>query len=619
MPGAPPYHSLLWRKFCEATLDRPTSPSLLVTGDGGHVFAISAGSLRGHCEALSSSLRLQLPRAVCADHGSAAPLVGVLIERSADYVAAVLAALSSGMAFVPLDPAWPAARLRLVVEECAPVIVVTRAGGGGGEELVEAVLSGLGICHAKLPPLPSGTRWLPDAADVDGCGGAAQLRLPLGAPSGPALPYFAVIYTSGSTSGSPLGVLCTEAGALARIAWGARSLPLDPAIDVCCLRTSPAFVDSVFELFCPLLGGVPLAVPPCGGLPPLSFIGSLRAFRVTRLVAVPSLLRLLLPHLGDDGAHPPLRLRLVISSGEGLHVDLWRRLTGGLPQGCRVVQLYGCTEASGDCAFFDPRAYPGWEEASAQAALADRCLVPAGWPLDCARVLLLPPVCDSEASLEGRWVPEMGCGEVGEVCIAGELLALGYLGRPQATAERFSAVRLGDDVSLTTVFRTGDLAVLRTPCPKPSATRAQAGMAGGALLFLRGRLDDQVKVRGAKVSLAEVEAALLASRVQVAEAAARVWPGDAFAGDADAGDGGEGPGGGCSVGVDNVIVGYVVLLGGGADPGTVCEGVRREAARLLPPAAVPVTVIALDSLPTMHSSGKLDRQRLPRPPPLRPR
>ncbi len=372
-------------------------------------------------------------------------VVGVCLERSPDMVVALLAVLKAGGAYLPLDPAYPRERLAFMLEDARVPVLITRAG------LVDA-----------LPTHAARVICLDADAPLLAAEASENLGLPLAADT----PAY-VIYTSGST-GQPKGVVGLHRGAVNRFAWMWQAYPFQPG-EVGCQKTTLGFVDSVWEIFGPLLRGVPLVlVPEDAAADPRRLVEVLARERATRLVLVPSLLRAIVD------AYPDLRqrlpdLHLIVSSGEPLTADLARRLLAALP-GVTLLNLYGASEASADSTCYEVRA----------GAVPDR--VPIGRPIANTRLYILDP--------QRRPVP---IGVPGELYIGGVGLARGYLNRPDLTAEKFIA----DPFAATPgarLYRTGD--------------RARY-LPDGTVEHL-GRIDQQVKLRGIRIEPGEIEAALAA-------------------------------------------------------------------------------------------------------------
>ncbi|MEU3273855.1 amino acid adenylation domain-containing protein [Saccharomonospora sp. NPDC006951] len=374
--------------------------------------------------------------------------------------------------------------------------------------------------------LPPGVRRIevdaPDTGTVD-----EQPRI---MPDQPAY----LIYTSGST-GRPKGVVVSHRAIGNRLAWMQGTFGLVPD-DRVLQKTPSSFDVSVWEFFWPLIEGAAIVVAEPGGHADPRYLAELvAAQRVTTLHFVPSMLA---AFLGAVPAGPwSASLRRVFASGEALLPATaadWQAATG-VP----LHNLYGPTEAAVDVTWF---ALEG----------PSRRGIPIGKPVwnTTVHVLdpLLRPVADEVA---------------GELYLGGVQLARGYHGRPALTATRFVANPFGQG----RLYRTGDLVRRNTD---------------GDLEYL-GRTDRQVKVRGIRVELGEIEAALAASR-DIAAAAVAVK--------------------------DDALVGYLVPARNWteADTEKLCEALASR----LPASMIPSAFVVLESLP-LTPSGKLDQSALPSP------
>jgi nonribosomal peptide synthetase protein BlmIV len=366
-------------------------------------------------------------------------VVGVLMERSIETVTALLAVLKSGAAYLPLDPSYPPERVQALVTE-----------SGAGWVITTAALAGR---------LAAGPRTLIIEEQVAaGRGGAGN----------PAVRMFAdnlacVIFTSGST-GRPTGVLIPHRALVNRLRWMWRAYPF-AAGERAVHKTALSFVDSLWEIFGPLLQGVPSQIVAAEAVSdPHRLAAALGSAGASRIVAVPSLLRALLD--AEPGLTDTLpALRIWVSSGETLTADLAARFHAALP-GRLLLNLYGSTEVTADVT------------AAEVPAGAPQALI--GLPIDGAGVRLADPA-DSV-------VPPLIAGEL---LVSGIAVTRGYH-RAAATAAKF-VPDAAASLPGSRCFRTGD--------------RARARI-GGALEFL-GRLDDQIQVRGYRIEPAEVEAALV--------------------------------------------------------------------------------------------------------------
>lgn len=368
--------------------------------------------------------------------------VGICLERSRAAVVAALGILKTGGAYVPLDPDYPAARLAFFARDTGLQLVVTRDG----------------LCERLPPGLTAVSVDAASAATGVG-GGHARPCVDVG----PDDPCF-VVYTSGST-GTPKGVASPHRASVVMFSWLWDQHPFEPG-ERFCHRTTLNFIVSAWELFAPLLRGVPVALAPRGATrDPRALIDFLKAARVTRLLLVPTMLRALLSAMEEQRLTLPL-LRHWICVGEPLQTDLARRLFT-LDPAATLLNLYGCSETHSALCY------------TARGTVPDLPTVPIGTPLSHRRVHLL----------DGHQQP-VPVGEVGDIHIAGDGLSQGYLDRPQLTAERFLAAPA---VAETLVYRTGD----------------RARMLPDGNLQLLGRADRQVQIRGHRVELAEVESELL--------------------------------------------------------------------------------------------------------------
>lgn len=475
--------------------------------------AIDAGPRRWTYAELAGEVR-RLSAWLRAWGGPVAALTG----DPARAIPALLASLDAGCTYVPLDPAWPAARLAAVAADIRPAAL-----------LVDPAVAG----HAALGVAPDRTLRLDQLASLP-----EAPRSP--APEAPAAAS-TLFFTSGTT-GRPKGIL-GRPGAIAHyVAWEARLLGAGPGLRVSALAPT-SFDASLRDACLPLSVGGTVCVPPDRGVfaDGARLAAWLEAARVEVVHTVPTVFRALLVHAPSLPA-----LRVVLLAGEALRpsdVARFFAVFGERARGERVAlyNLYGPTETTMTRLFH-----------RVTAADAEGATVPLGRPMDDTEVF----VVDSA----GRPRPP---DRPGEIVLRTPWAALGYLDRPEETARAFVTDLLADGSPLP-VYRTGDLGVQRAD----------------GIVELRGRRDLQVKLRGVRLELEEVEAALAAAP-GVVEAAAALR---------------DGPDG------EPRLVAWVV---GGAG----VEALRAHLAATLPPAAVPARVVALDALPRLVN-GKLDRAAL---------
>ncbi|HVT16315.1 MAG TPA: amino acid adenylation domain-containing protein [Thermoanaerobaculia bacterium] len=520
--------------------------------------------------------------------------VAVCVERSPEMVAALLGILAAGAAYVPLDPDHPAERLAGILADTAPALLVAQrsllarlpaggpaappilcleealagATGGRPRDKKRRSLSGDGGLQSigsppatpRSPSLPSGGEGdapTPDARtsfflDLPAAAaGTADRTLPPARPD--SLAY--VLYTSGS-SGRPKGVMVSHRAIVNRLLWMQQRFPL-AADDRVLHKTSYGFDASIWEIFSPLMAGAALVLArPQEQHDAAALVAAVAIHGATVLQLVPSLLDLFLREPGVAAAGACLRR--LFCGGEELTPALARRCNALLA--AELCNLYGPTEAAIDATY--------WACPRAPAPAA----VPIGRPLANVEVILVNSLLAA--------VPP---GVAGELLIGGAGLARGYLGRADLTAERFVPHPFGGHAGAR-LYRTGDLA-RRLP--------------GGELEYL-GRIDRQVKVRGVRIELREIEALLAACPgVRQAVVVAR----------------GEGS--------DRRLVAYVTgtlsedAAAPDAGPAPAPAELRAALVARLPAAMVPGDVVALRALP-LTSSGKLDWQALPDPAALRP-
>ncbi|WP_338932443.1 amino acid adenylation domain-containing protein [Streptomyces netropsis] len=446
--------------------------------------------------------------------------VGLLLPRSADTIVAMLAVLKTGAAYLPLDPAYPAERLRYMIDDARPGCVLTDTVDTGRD---------LGDLPAPLLALDA-----PDTVrELGRCSPKAPTDADRTAALLPAHPAY-VIYTSGS-SGTPKGVVVPHHNVVPLIAWASAEFGAE-ALAHTLAATSFSFDVSVAEIFPALATGGSVEV--VGNL--LSLLdGDPPRWSGGLLCAIPSVFAKLM-----DFSDLRLSAKTLSMAGEALPAALAARVGETMP-GTRLLNVYGPTEATVYAT--------AWSSDAAPAGHTP----PIGRPLRHVRAHVL----------DGSLQP-VAPGRRGELYLAGDGLARGYLRRPGLSAERFVADPFGPPGSR--MYRTGDLVRWRED---------------GHLEFL-GRVDGQVKINGFRIELGELET-VLAGHPGVAEAMASVVKDTA--GDAR-------------------LVAYAVPAPGAAP--LAVERLREWAAERLPAHLVPGEVSLARSLPRTPS-GKLDRDTVP--------
>ncbi len=336
-------------------------------------------------------------------------VVGVCVERSLELAVALLAVLKAGGAYLPLDPAYPRARLALMLEDAAATVVLTQ----------RRFVAGLRAQGARVVDLDA--EWVDIAAEQQGN--------PMPGVAADNLAY--VIYTSGST-GRPKGVMVSHRAIGNHLSWRQAHFPLTPA-DRSLHKASISFDDSVWEILEPLVSGAQLIVArPQGHQDPAYLVRLISELKITAACFVPSLLQVF---LNEDGVETCDCLRRVTTGGETLPPELlepfFARLDADLHNG------YGPTETTIAATFW-------------------HCSREAGRD----SILIGRPIANTTIYVLDSHLQPVPVGVPGEMYIGGVGLARGYLRRPQLTAEVFIPDSFGDTAGAR-LYRTGDLARYR--------------------------------------------------------------------------------------------------------------------------------------------------------------
>lgn len=369
-------------------------------------------------------------------------LVALCLERSIDMIVGILAILKAGGAYIPLDPSYPVERLNFMLADSQASLLITK----------QEILEKISLSSAKTVCLDIHKN------EID----RESLENPIDTLEAGNLAY--IIYTSGST-GTPKGVQGTHRGTVNGLYWLWKTYPFTQG-EVCCQKTAISFVDSVWEIFAPLLQGIPtVIINNATVLDSQSFIETLAHHKVTRIVLVPSLLRLFL----DNYSHLVKKLsqlKLWITSGEALSVKLVQTFQELIPE-AKLINLYGSSEVSANATYYDTSLLPNQVHS-----------VPIGRPIDNTQIYVL----NQDLQLTPLVV-------IGELYIGGDGLAKGYLHRPELTQERFID---NPFIPGHKIYKTGDLVRY---------------LKDGNLEYL-GRHDEQVKIRGFRVELGEITTAI---------------------------------------------------------------------------------------------------------------
>lgn len=484
-------------------------------------------------------------------------VVALALPRTPDLAVGLLAVLKTGAAYLPLDPDYPADRVRYMLEDAGPACVITCS------QLADRLPADIGPFETIVLDAPETVERLSEQSDRNP---TAADRLE---PVHSLHPAY-VIYTSGST-GKPKGVVVTRGG-LVNFLLSMQERFAVQSGDRLLAVTTIAFDIAALELFLPLLHGAAIVLVRKETIqdPPV-LLRTVAETGVTMMQATPTLWHALV-----SGRPEELKGIRVLVGGEALPGEL---LAAFRQLGCEVTNLYGPTETT----IWSTAATFGKEEGTSVAwgnvgvgarGSSDGDAGGDGGVVSSSGIAGSPsigrPIGNTRIYVLDGGLQPVPPGVAGDLYIAGAGLARGYFERPGLTAERFVADPFGPPGSR--MYRTGDIA---------------RWLPDGTLDYI-GRADYQVKIRGFRIELGEIEAVLARHPgiSQVAVVAREDRPGDTR------------------------LVAYAVPAAGA--PGVDPAELRRHAAKLLPDYMVPSAVVPIDELP-LTPNGKLDRRALPAP------
>jgi amino acid adenylation domain-containing protein len=460
----------------------------------------------------------QVAQYLCGQGISHEDRVGIFMDRSADLIVSALGILKAGGAYVPIDPDYPAERLKFIAEDTSVRWVLTQH---GVEKQLPTAAPLVYIDTADSPILkcssdPVTTVSTPESSAV-------------------------VIYTSGST-GQPKAARIPHRAVVRTVR---NTNYIDARPDDCIAQVaSPSFDAAIMEMWLALLNGATLV-----GIKRETLLDPPRLIQVIQKEKL-TVLILNTAHVHQLGREAPQCLkgvRKVLFGGEAAEPEPLRKLLQQVGPSV-LVNGYGPAECCVITTFHEITSIPD-----------DAKVVPIGRPVVNARVYLL----------DERQEP-VALGVPGEIYIGGDGAALGYLNRPDLTAQRFVADPFSGQAGAL-LYRTGDLARMRPD---------------GEMEFI-GRIDEQVKIRGHRIELAEVRQAICAHPA-VKQAFLTVRE--------------DRPG-------DKRLVAYVTLHGQLA---SATESLRTHVKGKLPSHMLPSSFVILDSIP-INTNGKVDKKSLPAP------
>lgn len=495
--------------------------------------------------------------------------VVVVTHRCGWLPAVVTGIIRAGAVYVPVDATYPAERVAFIIDDCEPAAVFALGGAALGKDLSDR-LARAGVITATITnDSPLGTAILDGSADpsyaTTGTFTQAEQSRAIAADDA-----CYIIYTSGTT-GTPKGALNTHLGVTAHIQWMDRMLTPSStiadseAVPLRMLHKAPVSFDvGIAELLIPLGTGGTVVLPDPEWWPGDvdALIQMITDHNVTVLSMVPSLMRVIVDVLDDMDI--PLSvfatIQYLLFGGEAVPADLVRRSRAEI--GCRVYGLYGPTETAMDVTWVE------YTDDLIAAKDFDGRASLLGLPEENVACYLIDDTgLEVDPNSENWDAP-------GELYLAGPQVGQGYLNRSELTAKVFLP-SLHPELDGGRMYRTGDIA-------------AWTEVGERRLLHFLGRIGDQVKIRGNRVELGEVE-----SRMRdlpgIHQAAVIVDQGGNPTGTTGA-----------------ALVGFVVMEDGAhLDPNALAA----EMGTLVPAYMVPSRIVAIDVLP-MNLNGKLDRRAL---------
>jgi amino acid adenylation domain-containing protein len=468
--------------------------------------------------------------------------IGLMVDDTPALLVGLLGILKSGNTFVPVNPLFPGDRIRFIISDCNIEVLVTdcinypRALQIARESSVIRHL----ICIDRL------------TGDVIHRHTFREDIVPSAKYQGDAQSPSYVIYTSGST-GKPKGVPISHRNLVPLLLWFCRYFQLGIHTGIM-QNLSYTFDFGVFELLTTLFSGGTIYMLDKKEVGDFQFYSDfIRSNNINTIHSTPAFFS----NVVAAGKRMP-SLEIVHLGGENLSGGLVARISGLVSKTCRIYNGYGPTEATINCSI-----HPVTSEQKSGIAPGES--IPIGKPSAHNKIYILDKY--------RRLLP---IGVAGELCVAGEGLADGYLNRPELTAEKFQKTyRFYNSNSTNVFYRTGDLA---------------RWLPGGSIEYL-GRIDRQVKIRGFRIELGEIENCLLKhNAIKEVVVTARQD----------------------TTGEQQYLCAYIVPSEDSLVKNLTVSELREHLSAELPDYMVPACFIELEKIP-LTPNGKIDRESLPAP------
>jgi amino acid adenylation domain-containing protein len=447
--------------------------------------------------------------------------IAISMHRSLEMVIALLAISKNGATFIPIDPDYPTARINYILSDSNSKIILV-------QDNLKHKFTGSAYKVISVDTLKN----------IDQPLIGQKMEVAEISPNDIAY----VIYTSGST-GKPKGVLCTHKGLSNRLLWMQSAYKLTKK-DTVLQKTTFCFDVSMWEFFWPLISGAKLLLAkPYLHKDPCYLLNTIIKENVTTIHFVPSMLKAYLEQKNIERCNNILKR--VISSGETLTIQLREDFLKKLPS-VKFYNLYGPTEASIDVTAWD-----------------------CSQPLIYNKIPIGKPIANTELYVLDAYMNLVPINTPGELYIGGIGLARGYINNPELTHTKFIKNIFSKNPDADKLYKTGDLATW---------------LPDGNLAFI-DRVDNQVKVRGFRIDLSEIENALL-KFPSISQCAAIVKGEE----------------------LEKQIIAYITLK----DKNTkkIQEKTIKEfLTSILPDYMIPALFIIIDEIP-LTESGKIDKKRL---------